>query len=164
MKFAALSLFFAALSSDSQISYAFVNQSVRSNSRPKISSTELYIIGPMIRKMREENEQKKMPMASDDERVGEAAGLRVGSNAWKWPPVWPYDGDSFTPKADIKKPAGASPMTGMLGQLGGMPAIPEVPLEEDDEEDKFDIMKYWQEEKGTETTDIDAAAAQSLSE
>ena len=55
-------------------------------------------------------------------------------------------------------------MTGMLGQLGGMPAIPEVPLEEDDEEDKFDIMKYWQEEKGTETTDIDAAAAQSLSE
>ena len=45
------------------------------------------IIGPMIKRMREEQEKKKMPMASEQERAYEAPGLRVGSSAWKWPPV-----------------------------------------------------------------------------
>ena len=103
-------------------------------------------------------------MASDDEKIGEAAGLRVGDGAWKWPPVWPYDGDSFTPKQDIKKPPMASPMSGMLGQLSGVPTIPEVDVEEEDEENKFDIMNYWQEEKASVTTDVDEEAARSLSE
>ncbi len=121
----------------------------------KVSSTELYIIGPMIRKMREENAQKKMPMASAEEKVGEAPGLRVGADAWKWPPVWPYDGDAFTPKKDIKAAPQASPMSAMLGQ---MPVVPDV----EDEKDKFDVMKYWQEEKATVTTDVDAAAVEAL--
>lgn len=110
----------------------------------------------MIRKMREENAQKKMPMASAEEREGEAPGLRVGGNAWKWPPVWPYDGDAFTPKQDIKEKPQASPMGALLGQ---MPAVPDV---EEDDKDKFDVMKYWQEEKATVTTDVDAAAVEKL--
>jgi hypothetical protein len=125
MKFS-FALFLTALSSSSTLSNAFtLSQPTRLNTSPKISSTELYIIGPMIRKMREENAQKKMPMASDDEKDGEADGLRVGEGAWKWPPVWPYDGDAFTPKKDIKAAPQASPLSSMLGQVANVEQIDE---------------------------------------
>jgi hypothetical protein len=158
MRYSALTLFLAVVGSSSTTSNAFVHPLTSS---PKISSTELYIIGPFIRKMREENAQKKMPMASETEREGEAPGLRVGDNAWKWPPVWPYDGDAFTPKQDIKKPAAqASPLSSMLGQA---PVVEEVD-EEEEEETKFDVMKYWQEEKSDVTTEIDEGASKSIAE
>lgn len=158
MRYSALTLFLAVVGSSSTTSNAFVHPLTSS---PKISSTELYIIGPFIRKMREENAQKKMPMASETEREGEAPGLRVGDNAWKWPPVWPYDGDAFTPKQDIKKPAAqASPLGSMLGQA---PVVEEVD-EEEEEETKFDVMKYWQEEKSDVTTEIDEGASKSIAE
>ena len=41
------------------------------------------IIGPMLKKMREEKAKKNMPLASDEERGTEAPGLRVGKGAWK---------------------------------------------------------------------------------
>jgi hypothetical protein len=58
-------------------------------------STELNIIGGAIRKMREEDAKKKMPMALPEEAEREAPGLRVGEQAWKWPPVYPYDRELF---------------------------------------------------------------------
>jgi hypothetical protein len=160
MKLASFSLFIAVVSNSYSNSYAFVNKSAWSISAPKSSSTELYIIGPMIRKMREQNAQNKMPMASDTDKMGEAEGVRVGDGAWKWPPVWPYDGDAFIPKQDIKKPPQASPMGAMLGQ---MPAMDQIEQDEE-QESKFDVMKYWQEEKADVTTDVDEAAAKKLSE
>ena len=36
-----------------------------------------------------------MPMASPEDAASEAPGLRVGPQAWKWPPVWPYDDELF---------------------------------------------------------------------
>ena len=34
-------------------------------------------------------------MASPEDAASEAPGLRVGPQAWKWPPVWPYDDELF---------------------------------------------------------------------
>jgi len=110
--------------------------------------------------MKEEQEKKKMPMASQDERMGEAEGLRVGSGAWKWPPVWPYSEDDFTPKEDIKAPPAASPMAGMSMLAGNMPTVEEI--EEEEEESKLDYLKYWGEEKVSDKTEMDPAAVEKL--
>merc|ERR1711976_98736 len=98
-KFSSSTLQTLALSLFLSGSDAFTSPSI--HQVQKTSSTQLYIIGPMIRKMREEQAKKKMPMASDEEREGEAPGLRVGTGAWRWPPVWPYSEAEFTPKEDI---------------------------------------------------------------
>lgn len=161
MKYSTLTLFLALLSHTSTCCTAFNSSPLRSVEKPKISSTELNIIGPMIRKMREEKAQKSMPMATEEERAGEAPGLRVGDDAWKWPPVWPYDADFFTPKDDIKELPQASPISGLLGNMN-MPQLPTEIEEVEDDENKFDVMKYWQEEKGDVTTDMDDEAANSL--
>eukprot|EP00566_Odontella_aurita_P008415 CAMPEP_0113556372 /NCGR_PEP_ID=MMETSP0015_2-20120614/17222_1 /TAXON_ID=2838 /ORGANISM="Odontella" /LENGTH=655 /DNA_ID=CAMNT_0000457725 /DNA_START=272 /DNA_END=2239 /DNA_ORIENTATION=- /assembly_acc=CAM_ASM_000160 len=121
------------------------------------------IIGPMIKKMREENAKKKMPLASDEERGSEAPGLRVGGNAWKWPPVWPYDSDMFTRTEEIKAPAAASGMDAMANMMGGMAPVPNATAAvKDDDENKLDVLKYWSEEKAGVTTDLDPEAAEQL--
>lgn len=120
------------------------------------SSTELYIIGPMLRKMREEKAKKNMPMASDEEREGEAPGLRVGGGAWKWPPVWPYTANDFTPKDDIVVQKDDNPMSAIMG--GGAPPVQEVV----DDKDKLDSLKFWGEDKASEKTTIDSEAIDQL--
>ena len=62
------------------------------------SPTKLYIIGGAIRKWKEEQSKKNLPMASPDEIAVESTGLRVNNDAWKWPPVWPYESDLFLRK------------------------------------------------------------------
>lgn len=122
------------------------------------------IIGPMIKKMREENAKKKMPLASDEERGSEAPGLRVGGNAWKWPPVWPYDSDMFTRTEEIKAPASASGMNAMANLMGGMPPVTPnaTAVASDEDENKLDVLKYWAEEKASVTTDMNEEAAAQL--
>ena len=118
-----------------------------------------FIIGPMIRKMREEKEKKKMPMAAPDEAALEAPGLRVGKNAWKWPPVWPYDETSFIPKFDEVPPsppdlaAVASMVTGNTQPTPAAPAI---------EKDKLDPLKYWGDEVAGVDTELSPGAAENL--
>lgn len=126
-------------------------------SQQKTSTTELYIIGPILRRMREEKAKNQMPMASDTEKVNEAPGLRVGSNAWKWPPVWPYAPYDFTPKEDIEEPKGINPV-GILS--GNLPSVDD--LEQENENETFDALKYWGEEKASEFTEIDDEAVSSL--
>lgn len=121
------------------------------------------IIGPMIKKMREANAKKKMPLSSDDERKNEAPGLRVGGAAWKWPPVWPYDTDMFTRTEEIKEAPAAGGMNAMAGLMGGMPPVPNATeaLNEADE-NKLNVLKYWGEEKASVTTDMSEEAAAQL--
>lgn len=157
MKFSSSTLHTLALSLFLSGSDAFTSPSI--HQVQKASSTQLYIIGPMIRKMREEQAKKKMPMASDEEREGEAPGLRVGTGAWRWPPVWPYSEAEFTPKEDIEEPKNASPVTGLLA--GNLPNPEEV---EEEKKEKLDIMKYWQEDKADVKTEMDAAAVAKLKE
>ena len=133
-------------------------QSASSTSLHALFTPPTMIIGPMIRKMREENAKKRMPMTSRDEAKSEAPGLRVGVGAWKWPAVWPYDSTFFTPKDDI--PQAAPDIVGLTGLLTGgtpTPAVPEV-----DEESKFDPLQYWGEEKADATTDLHPDAVEKL--
>ena len=116
------------------------------------------IIGPMLKKMREEKLKKQAPMATEQEMRGEAPGLRVGASTWKWPPVWPYDQTFFTPKDDIPNPAaGANPMAQMMSPGAPVPPQPSVV-----EVEKLDPYKYWQEEKSDVRTEMDEDAAEKL--
>lgn len=112
----------------------------------------------MIRKMREEQAKKKMPMASEQEREGEAPGLRVGSGAWRWPPVWPYSDTDFIPKEDIMEPKTA-PVTGLLA--GNLPKPGEI---DEEQKETLDVLQYWGEEKAGVKTELDAEAVEKLKE
>eukprot|EP00531_Pseudo-nitzschia_arenysensis_P014231 CAMPEP_0116147504 /NCGR_PEP_ID=MMETSP0329-20121206/17788_1 /TAXON_ID=697910 /ORGANISM="Pseudo-nitzschia arenysensis, Strain B593" /LENGTH=646 /DNA_ID=CAMNT_0003643433 /DNA_START=38 /DNA_END=1978 /DNA_ORIENTATION=+ len=145
---------------------AFVTRSSSASNNVMInrdSDTSLHampplIIGPMLKKMREEKMKKQQPMATEEEMKGEAPGLRVGGSTWKWPPVWPYDQTFFTPKDDIPKGTpGANPMAQMMTNGAPVPPQPEVV-----EVEKLDPIKYWQEEKGDVKTEMDEDAAAKL--
>jgi hypothetical protein len=118
-----------------------------------------FIIGPMIRKMREEKEKKKMPMAAPDEAAYEAPGLRVGKNAWKWPPVWPYDMTSFVPKQDEVAPP-TPDLASVANMMNGAPQVP--PPISVSEEVKLDPLKYWGDEKAEVATELSEGAAAKL--
>jgi len=115
------------------------------------------IIGPMLRKMKEEKAKKRAPMATEADMRGEAPGLRVGASTWKWPPVWPYDQDFFTPKEDIPNvPKGQNPMAQMMTGAP-MPPTPQLV-----EVEKLDPVEYWQVEKGDVKTEMDEDAANQM--
>lgn len=143
-----------------------VNAFVAPSAQKKTPSTSLralptMIIGPMIKKMREEKAQKKMPMARPDERMAEAPGLRVGTEAWKWPPVWPYDSTFFVPKEDIPQPK--QDIASMAGLLTGQaPTVPTIIDDDDEEDNKLNVMQYWGVEKADATTDLDQEAVEKL--
>ena len=128
-------------------------------SSTSLNALPTMIIGPMIRKMREEKAKKKMPMASPSEAANEAPGLRVGPGAWKWPAIWPYDDSFFIPKEDA--PSITPDIKSMAGLLTGTPPVPEVPVAEDNP-NKLDPIKYWGEEKADVTTDLDEDSAANL--
>jgi hypothetical protein len=114
------------------------------------------IIGPMIRKMREEKAKKKMPMATQEEAQYEAPGLRVGTTAWKWPPVWPFDSTFFKRKEEIENQQ--PNIAGMAGLLTGQ--VPDVPDVED--EDKFKPLEFWGVEHADDTTDLDPESVEKI--
>jgi hypothetical protein len=127
----------------------------------------------MLKKMREEKEKKKMPMVVGDEALGQAPGLRVGGTAWKWPPVWPYDQDFFTPNEDIAAPVNTAQaqLQPMMGMLSGIPQQgSNTPLSggtgatttDTVDDNKLDPMKYWGVEKADVRTDLDVDAAEQL--
>ena len=96
--------------------------------------------------MREEKEKAKMPMASADESKNEAPGLRVGENAWKWPPVWPYDRNFFKRKSELEAAkAASSPLNMMTGQIG-TPNGGDVA-----EGTVFDSLGYWEKVSDVKT-------------
>jgi hypothetical protein len=120
------------------------------------------IIGPMIRKMREDKQKAKIPMATEGELKGQAPGLRVGGNAWKWPPVWPYDQNFFTPPEDLSKPDPTAQLSGMAGMLSGVAQVPSPSEVEVNEDDKLDPFKYWKEDKAMVRTELDEEAVEKL--
>eukprot|EP00957_Ditylum_brightwellii_P110803 8451025-Ditylum_brightwellii.AAC.1 len=107
--------------------------------------------------MREDQAKKKMPMASDEETFAEAPGLRVGTGAWKWPPVWPYDDSMFKRKEEVEKQNSMTPMQSMLAS--GAMANPEAPT---DGKDEFDPLKYWGSDKAGVDTELNAETASKL--
>jgi hypothetical protein len=142
---------------------AFVGKSTSVHSSTELHAMPPMIIGPMIRKMREEKQKAKIPMATDGEMQGQAPGLRVGGKAWKWPPVWPYDQDFFTPTEDLKKPdSAASQLSDMAGMLSGVAQVPTPAETEVSEEDRLDLVKYWKDDKADVRTELDEEAIEKL--
>ncbi|KAL3907768.1 MAG: hypothetical protein SGILL_008741 [Bacillariaceae sp.] len=152
---------------------AFVSKSsvsthsaVRHADDTSLNALPTMIIGPMIKKMRENQAKKKMPMADDKEAREQAPGLRVGGNAWKWPPIWPYDQNFFTPNEDINMPStpDINPMQSLMG--GGMPELPnpeDVATNGEEEEiETLDEENYWSVEKADVKTEIDEESAARL--
>ena len=136
------------------------------------SSTQLQIIGPLIRKMRGDEQAKNMPMSSLDEARLEAPGLRVGKDAWKWPPVWPYDSNFFKRDSELaaekEKNKDMNPMNALMGGgaaealKGGMESsgsadgaeangVKSVEEESSDGGITFDSLKYWNDNENVKT-------------
>ena len=141
-----------------------------SHQHAKGSTTQLNVMPPMIisgalKKYKAEQEKKKMPMATREEAKEEAPGLRVGSNVWKWPPVWPYDKEFFMPPEDI--PKREMSMNEMASMFSGIQQTPEqlaaaAPTPEEEEARKLDVFKFWGEEKADVKTEMDAEAIDKL--
>lgn len=136
-----------------------------------VSSTELNVMPPMIisgaiKKYRDEQEKKRMPMASREEAKEEAPGLRVGASVWKWPPVWPYDKEFFMATEDI--PQKQVSMNEMASMFSGIQQSPEQlaaqadATSEPEDDTKLDVLKYWAEEKADVRTEMDAEAVEKL--
>jgi len=146
---------------------AFVPKSSSSNPSNVIRQEDMslnvlppMIIGPAIKKMKEENAKKNVPMATEEDAKGEAPGLRVGRSTWKWPPVWPYDQTFFTPSEDIQTPpnAQANPMAGMISGMAENP----IPVVEGSKTEKLDPVQYWQVDKTDVRTEMDEEAVEQL--
>lgn len=132
------------------------------------SSTQLQaILPPMIisgaiKKFQKEKEAKKMPMASRDEAKGEAPGLRVRANVWKWPPIWPYDREIFMPPEDIpSKNVGINEMASMLSGIQ-QPVVPTTVTEEEEQDNKMNVFEYWGKEKADVKTEMDEEAIEKV--
>jgi hypothetical protein len=121
------------------------------------------IIGPMIKKMREEEAKKKMPMANRDEAAKEAPGLRVGAGVWKWPPIWPYDDSFFKPADEEQKAVSQQNIQNMASMITGIAQVPTASTEtEEEEKEAFDPIKYWGETYATTRTELDPEAVEKL--
>ena len=137
-----------------------------------LSAMPPLIIGPMLKKMKEEKAKKKMPIADATEAANEAPGLRVGKGAWKWPALWPYDANFFvTAKQydEMQQKKQMSQMTSALtGGMSPMPgpengvASPEATNGATEEKEEWDPLKYWGETMAEVTTDMDPDAVEKL--
>lgn len=121
----------------------------------------VFIIGPMIRRIRAANEKKNQPLTTEEEAAAEAPGLKIGTGVWKWPPVWPYAEDFFyRPQEEPpNNPAAAALMSGGNGP-GGLPDP--ATLMEDAANRKLDTVEFWSETKKNEVTVMDEEAVTAL--
>ena len=120
------------------------------------------IVGPMIKKMREEQAKKKMPMADSTEAANEAPGLRVGKKSWRWPPVWPYDPQFFTPNKRADEMEQNNNLNQMASALSGISQA-QVGGETEDGDEELDSLKFFAGEGAVET-ELDREAAAKLTE
>jgi len=103
-------------------------------------------------------------MADSETLAREAPGLRVGSETWKWPPVWPYDDAFFRPAAAEPAQSNQDQMMQMANMLSGTAQVPttSVEAEEEEEEVRFDPLEYWNQQEVNTKTNLDAEAIEKL--
>ena len=118
------------------------------------------IISPIIKKMREENAKKNLPMVDAEEARQEAPGLKVGKDVWKWPAVWPYDDITFKPVATIESPTSAENLNQIANAISGVASVPTVP--DESMAPKFDPLAYWGIDQSTVETNMDNEAIEKL--
>lgn len=130
------------------------------------------IIGPMIKKMREENAKKNMPMADAEESAREAPGLKVGADVWKWPPVWPYEDTFFQPvSATTNNNNPAANLQNMASVISGVAQVATTSTSTSNVDggggggeasDAFTPLHYWGRDAGTKPTNLDEEAIEKL--
>ena len=125
-----------------------------------LSALPPMIITPFIKKMREENAKKNLPMVDAEEARQEAPGLKVGKEVWKWPAVWPYDDITFKPVATLESPTSAENLNQIASAISGVATVPTVP--DESTAPKFDPLAYWGQDQSTATTNMDAEAIEKL--
>lgn len=118
------------------------------------------IISPIIKKMREENAKKNLPMVDAEEARKEAPGLKVGKEVWKWPAVWPYDEITFKPVATLESPTSAENLNQIASAISGVATVPTVP--DESLAPKFDPLAYWGVDQSTTETNMDVEAIEKL--
>ena len=138
------------------------------------------ILGPILKKMKDEKEAKKRPLANRSEAEQEAPGLRVGKGSWKWPAVWPYGKDFLLTTAEAQAQARKQSLSGMAGLLGGGANSPlgappgmgdgtdpsavgtaTATAEEEEDDDAFKPKDFWAKQEST-AFPMDAEAAEKL--
>jgi SAM-dependent methyltransferase len=133
------------------------------------------IIGPMLKKMKAEKEKKNQPLADASEAANESPGLKVGTGAWKWPSVWPYDASFFAIDAESSASnalGDSANINNIASMLSGIAQAPtDQPAAADGEGDKdnkikFDPIKYWSEANANlpAQTELDSDAIEKLQE
>jgi len=128
-----------------------------------LQAAPIMIIGGMLRKMKEEEKKKNMPMADAEQAAREAPGLRVGSDTWRWPPVWPYDDSFFRPAAAEAPVSAQENINSMASMISGVAQAPTATSATEEEEGpKFDPLEYWNSEQGNTKTDLDPDAVAKL--
>ena len=154
------------------INHHHLKQQPQTSTHPS-SSTSLSIIGPLIRKMRGDNDAKNMPMANMEEARLEAPGLRVGAGAWKWPPIWPYDSNFFKRTSEMNaaqvKNALSNPMANLMGGAASSAGSSSSEGGEEggsgdekvDDGSVFDSLKYWDKNKNVRT-ELDERVAEKI--
>lgn len=143
---------------------AFVPSSTthRASSSSSLSALPPMIIGPMIKKFREEQDKKNQPMVNDLEASKEAPGLRVGKDVWRWPPIWPYDGMIFKSSGEAEASTKQQQMSSLTSMLSGVPQLPTSDDLDKQEAIKFDPLDYWGSEQADEPTVMDAESIEKL--
>ena len=173
--YAATILAFLAFAPQPMVAAFTHTQNIKSCSGSGAASTSLsavptpFIISPIIRKFREEQEKKNMALASDDEKARESAGLRIGEGAWKFPPVFPFEDAMFVSKEEEEnapKPAQENPLAKVMQQQiapgsSGLPSLP-AELPQIDEGSKFEYKEFWMTEMKDVETALDSRAVEQL--
>ena len=88
--------------------------------------------------------------------------MRVGADAWKWPPVWPYDGNFFKRQVELDNSKTSSSPLSMINNLGEV--AENMSSEEDGAAKKevtFDSLEFWQG-KGNVKTEIDSRTIEKI--
>jgi Methyltransferase domain len=130
------------------------------------------IITPFIKKMKNERDQKRMPMADASEAMQQAPGLRVGENAWKWPPVWPYEASFFTSAKAAQEMNKKASLNQLVSAMSGVAQIQKTTGADAAEEKEgaaaaeemgeFTPVKYWGTEQAGVNTNMDPDAIEKL--
>jgi len=115
------------------------------------------IISPLIKKWREGQEKTKPPLVDSMEAANESPGLRIGKNAWKWPPIWPYDSGFFLPTKEAELQQRRANMNNMATLLSG---VAQVPSNDDlvTDEEKFDPLEYWGQQQDAQQQQMQSSA------
>lgn len=161
---------FAAITLTAGIAHAFVPLGPQGPSKTKLQVAPPLIIGPMLKKMKEEKAKENVPLAQGDEVSTEAPGLKVGKETWKWPSAWPYDTAFFISVAEAKAKEAKEPamdkvndMASMMSGVAQATAPKHAATEEEEEaQPLFDALEYWS--TSTQVTELDSEAAEKLRE